>query len=89
MIATLATEWKETVAPVSQPQAEAIDLSDVLDSIRGFLQRHVIFSSLAQPVVIALWITHTHGSWMRSIARHIWTCGPLKSDVARPSYSIA
>ena len=38
---------------------EAIALSDVLDSICGFLQRHIVFSSPAQPIVIALWVTHT------------------------------
>jgi hypothetical protein len=58
-MSVLATEWKEIVAPVTQPRTKAIDLSDVLDSICGFLQRHIVFSSPAQPIVIALWITHT------------------------------
>jgi hypothetical protein len=38
---------------------EAIALSDALDSICGFLQRYVVFSSPAQSIVIALWVTHT------------------------------
>ena len=31
----------------------------MLDSICEFLQRYIVFSSPAQPIVIALWITHT------------------------------
>jgi hypothetical protein len=58
-MSVLATEWKEIGAPVTQPRTKAIDLSDVLDSICRFLQRHIVFSSPGQPIVIALWITHT------------------------------
>ncbi len=58
-MSVLATEWKEMVAPVIQPQTGAIELPHVLDSICEFLKRHVIFSSAAQPSAIALWIAHT------------------------------
>jgi hypothetical protein len=51
----LATEWKEIV------QVSLTDLADVLDATCEFLQRHVIFSSSAQPTMIALWVAH---SWI-------------------------
>ena len=37
----------------------AAELAFVLDSICEFLRRHVVFASLSQPIVIALWIAHT------------------------------
>jgi hypothetical protein len=55
----LATEWEEIAPPVIQTGKPCAALSDVLASICGFLQRHIVFSSPAQPIVIALWITHT------------------------------
>jgi hypothetical protein len=58
-MSALATEWRETNAPPTQPQAIDIELADLLESICDFLQRHVVFSSPAQPTVIAIWIAHT------------------------------
>jgi Protein of unknown function (DUF3631) len=55
----LATEWEEIAPSVIQTGKPCVDLSDVLDSICGFLQRHIVFSSSAQPIITALWIAHT------------------------------
>lgn len=44
---------------VTLPQKPAIELAEVLDSICEFFRRYIVFSSSAQPTVIALWIAHT------------------------------
>jgi len=58
MSTTLATEWKETVVPIAQPQTPTIKLADVLDSICEFLRRYIVFQMPEQPHAIALWVVH-------------------------------
>jgi Protein of unknown function (DUF3631) len=36
------------------------DGADILDWVVGFLQRFVVFANAHQPVVVALWVLHTH-----------------------------
>ena len=58
-----APEWTR------QTQTGAVGLAGVLDSICDFLRRYVVFSSVSQPVVIALWVAHT---WTLDS----WDCTP-------------
>jgi hypothetical protein len=58
-MSVLASTWEESAAPVISAQMPPGRLADVLDAICEFLQRHVVFSSPAQPTVIALWVAHT------------------------------
>jgi hypothetical protein len=81
----LATEWPEIATPVTQQQTQpAVTLADLLDSICAFLQLHIVFSSPAQPLVIAVWIAHT---WVLDAFDytpylHVWSpekrCGKTK-----------
>lgn len=75
MITDLAMEWPESETPTpvaespsapvpevpgdSPVEVQAMSLSEILDSIRCFLQRFVFFPNPAQPVVVSLWLAHT------------------------------
>ena len=78
-------EKPEIAQPVSEQQRQStVALLDLLDSTCAFLRRHIVFSSPAQPLVIALWIAHT---WVLDAFDytpylHIWSpekrCGKTK-----------
>jgi hypothetical protein len=83
---TLATDWKEieSVVPIATLQTTNIDFASALDAICEFFQRHVVFSSPAQPLAIALWIAHTWtvDAFDYTPYLHIWSpdkrCGKTK-----------
>ena len=81
----LATEWPKIATPVTEQRTQpAVTLADLLDSICAFLQRHIVFPSAAQPLVIALWIAHTWviDAFEYTPCLHIWSpekrCGKTK-----------
>jgi hypothetical protein len=65
----------------------AAELALVLDSVCEFLRRHVVFASLSQPIVIALWIAHT---WILDAfdCTPFCMCRLLRKDPERQSCSI-
>jgi hypothetical protein len=84
MSATLAIEWTDGTEGEWAAQIQPSELVDVLNSICEFLQRYVVFSSLAQPVVITLWIAHTWAldAFDYTPYLHVWSpekrCGKTK-----------
>jgi 5S rRNA maturation endonuclease (ribonuclease M5) len=46
-------------APEWTPQTKKVELAAVLDSICEFLRRHIVFASMSQSIIIALWVAHT------------------------------
>jgi CHC2-type zinc finger protein len=49
------------------PPGEKRELSEILQSLGEFLRRFIVFTSEAQPIVIALWIAHT---WVIAAFEH-------------------
>jgi len=86
---TLATEWKELIAPVTQPQTEAINSEtiqeappalspeELFNAIKGFLTRYVVFSLPEHADVITSWILHTWVADYADFTPYIYLHSPV------------
>ncbi|MGA7880819.1 MAG: DUF3631 domain-containing protein [Terrimicrobiaceae bacterium] len=55
----LAEEWTDIKEEETGSMPPPLELQEILEQVRGFLSRYIVFSNEAQATAVTLWVAHT------------------------------
>jgi hypothetical protein len=78
----LAEEWTDIREEETGSMAPQMELPEILEDVKGFLSRYILFSKEAQAIVVTLWVAHTL-VMRRSIIPPTSRSHPRSNDAAK------
>ena len=64
--------------PEPVADADPVDLAELLDAVRAFLKRFIVFATDAQSVAVALWVAHTYVFEQADVSPYLAVTSPEK-----------
>ena len=55
----LADSWADIADGETEVTSPPLELPEILEEVRGFLSRYIVFSNAAQATAVTLWVAHT------------------------------
>lgn len=74
----LADSWADLADGETQLTSPPMELPEILEEVRGFLSRYIMFSNAAQATAVTLWVAHTWAIEAFDFTPYLQISSPVK-----------
>ena len=74
----LADSWADIADGETEVASSPLELPEILEEVRGFLSRYIVFSNEAQATAVTLWVAHTWALYAFDYTPYLHISSPVK-----------
>ena len=74
----LADSWADIADGETEVTSPPLELPEILEEVRGFLSRYIVFSNEAQATAVTLWVAHTWALYAFDYTPYLHISSPVK-----------